>query len=329
LDSIPVFFGLDPTATGVLLAVALSLSGATVFRGFRLVRAPARENRRAWRSLGTWWLLFTVFSRVVILGRPAVALMMFGVSVLALRETLRLVRTSAAFPALTLLAGVLYAWGWMGWNPVFTVVLPSAILLLCAAWVVRFLWPVILLRRVFWVSVAFFEAVVGPSFVFAAASLTGSEGTDGSGMGWFLTLVILTEFNDIAQALCGRALGKRQLAPILSPGKTWEGAAGGILSTSLLALVLLPILTPIGRSHPNGLSLGIPPWIWSLFLGTVIATAGVGGDLIASVLKRRRGVKDAGDLLPAQGGVLDRFDSLAVTAPVFFILSYFLWVRTW
>jgi phosphatidate cytidylyltransferase len=148
-------------------------------------------------------------------------------------------------------------------------------------------------------------------------------------LGWFIALVLLTEINDISQAFWGRIAGRNQLAPELSPGKTWEGAVGGILSTSVLAVFVLPFLTAIGRTHPFGLVLPIPHWIWPLTLGIVLAVAGIGGDLIGSSLKRKRGVKDAGDLLPAQGGILDRFDSLAMTAPVFFLLSYLMWIRSW
>jgi len=329
LASILRVLGLDPATAGVLLVIFLLLSGATAVRGLRLARTPGPETRRAWRSLGTWWVFFMAVFIVVALGRPAVALTMFGVSLLLLRESLRLVRAPSALPALTLLGGAVYGWGWLEWESTFAVVLPAASLLLLAAWVARFRRTVTHSRRAFEVFVAFFMAVVGPSFVLGTASLPAGRGPGGNGEGWFLALVVLTELNDIAQAFLGRAVGKRQLAPVLSPGKTWEGALGGVLATSILALVLLPRLTPVGRVHPFGLPFPVPPWIWAPFLGTVIAAAGIGGDLSASHLKRKRGVKDAGDLLPAHGGLLDRFDSLSVAAPVFFMISYLLWIRAW
>jgi phosphatidate cytidylyltransferase len=147
--------------------------------------------------------------------------------------------------------------------------------------------------------------------------------------GWLVILIVLTEMNDIAQAWWGRSFGVHPLAPSLSPAKTWEGVLGGIGTTLLLAVVLAPTLTPFGRTQPLGLEAFGPPWIWAAVLGIVVALAGVGGDLMASALKRKKGVKDSGALLSAQGGFLDRFDSLALTAPAFFLITQLLWTRTW
>jgi phosphatidate cytidylyltransferase len=125
------------------------------------------------------------------------------------------------------------------------------------------------------------------------------------GAGWFLFLMRLTEFDDIAQALVGRSIGRRKIAPVVSPHKTWAGFVGGVLLTSLLAGLLGRWLTPW------------QPTV-AMLAGLLISLAGFLGDLNISGIKRDRGVKDSSNLLPGQGGVLDRIDSLTFAAPAFY-----------
>ena len=185
---------------------------------------------------------------------------------------------------------------------------------------------------------AFLESVAGPSFAVAVASLPApgamevapAEGAAlaGTRLGWLVLLLVLTELNDIAQAFWGRTFGRHRMAPRLSPNKTWEGFWGGVASTAAAAVVAAPAVTDWGRLVPPGASaVTLPPRVWSAVLGVLVAVAGVAGDLVASWLKRRAGVKDSGRLLPGQGGVLDRLDSLAVAAPVFFTVTWLLWMR--
>lgn len=121
-----------------------------------------------------------------------------------------------------------------------------------------------------------------------------------------LMLLVLTWAADVGAYFAGRTLGKRRLAPRISPGKTVEGAVGGLLLT-LIAAWLLALILP--ATVPGGLSLAV------LAIATFVAS--VAGDLLESMVKRRCGVKDSGTLLPGHGGVLDRIDSLTATAPVF------------
>ncbi len=130
----------------------------------------------------------------------------------------------------------------------------------------------------------------------------------GGPVGWFLYLVILTETNDIVQALVGRRVGVRHITPKVSPNKTVEGLLGGMAVTVLMSMGLAPLLTPL------------PPWAWPVAAGVVISLAGFLGDLNISAVKRDAGVKDSSHALPGMGGVLDRIDSLTLTAPVFYWL---------
>lgn len=119
-----------------------------------------------------------------------------------------------------------------------------------------------------------------------------------------LLLLFLTTANDISQYCVGKLFGRRPLTSLISPNKTIEGAIGGILITTLLCALILPGIILV-------------PFYWCAFIGLVTASAGIVGDLFISRLKRYAGAKDSGQLIPGHGGLLDRTDSLIMTAPVF------------
>ncbi len=123
-----------------------------------------------------------------------------------------------------------------------------------------------------------------------------------------LFLVALVAAADIGAFFAGRAFGRHKLAPRVSPGKSWEGLAGGIAGALLFAL-LVWWLVARGGDWPT------LPALLLIVIATVLAS--VLGDLAESMVKRHRGVKDSGTLLPGHGGVLDRLDSLTAAAPVF------------
>ena len=114
--------------------------------------------------------------------------------------------------------------------------------------------------------------------------------------------------NDAAAYFAGRAFGRVALAPLVSPKKTVEGFVGGIVGGVLLGLLIWWLL-PTGLSLPQALG-----------YGTVVAVAGVLGDLSKSLLKRSAQVKDSGSLLPGHGGLLDRLDGLLFAAPLLYLL---------
>lgn len=124
------------------------------------------------------------------------------------------------------------------------------------------------------------------------------------GAGLLFFVLFLTQFNDVAQYCSGKLLGRRKIIPEISPGKTWEGFLGGVVCTTLLAFSLAPYYTPFSMSH-------------AIAAGVLIACLGFVGDITVSAVKRDLGAKDSGNLLPGHGGVLDRLDSLTLTAPIF------------
>jgi len=121
-----------------------------------------------------------------------------------------------------------------------------------------------------------------------------------------LGLVAMIVLADSAAYFIGRRFGRHKLMPRLSPGKTWEGLAGALVAVAL-ALVLAGW----------GLGLAVAGQALLVLLGVITVALSVVGDLFESWLKRRRGVKDSGTLLPGHGGVLDRIDSITAAAPVF------------
>lgn len=168
-------------------------------------------------------------------------------------------------------------------------------------------------------------AATGPACTAAVAWLPPHPSGPDAPLGWLVLLAVLTELNDSAQAWWGRSIGRHRVAPRLSPRKTWEGLAGGVLTTTVVSAVVAPLLTPYGAVVPlDGAAPG-PTWIWSAGIGLLLALGGGAGDLLASAWKRRAGVKDSGRMLPGHGGILDRMDSLTVTAPLFYLVSRLLW----
>ncbi len=116
---------------------------------------------------------------------------------------------------------------------------------------------------------------------------------------------------DTAAYFVGRRFGRGQLAPQISPGKTWEGAAGGIAAVVVYALALLPLAARAGYAAPLD-ALRVGAWI---AFAVALAALSIVGDLHESLLKRRAGVKDSGSLLPGHGGILDRTDALLAAKP--------------
>jgi phosphatidate cytidylyltransferase len=164
-----------------------------------------------------------------------------------------------------------------------------------------------------WATTSFGIAYVGillPAIVLVAhlAPSGGSWTTQvgviglGSGAAWALTLVLVVWGYDTGAYLTGRLVGRRRLLDHISPSKTIEGMAGG--------LVLATVAAGIGA-----LLIGLEPW-HPLVIGPLVGLAAQAGDLAESMLKRAAGRKESGFLVPGHGGILDRIDSFLFAAPV-------------
>ena len=134
------------------------------------------------------------------------------------------------------------------------------------------------------------------------------------GRNWIFYTLFVTFATDTGAFFIGRAFGRRKLAPQISPGKTWEGAIGGLFGAVIISLFFIlptPLILPLS-------------WWHAVVLGIVISIFGQAGDLAESLLKRNVGVKDSGNLIPGHGGFLDRIDSVVFTGVV--VYYYVVWV---
>ena len=118
-----------------------------------------------------------------------------------------------------------------------------------------------------------------------------------------LSILVLVWIADTAAYFVGRAVGRRKLAPSISPGKTWEGAAGGVGGALAYAIICGTLIEGTA-------------WVPYLLAAALIASLSVVGDLFESAAKRQAGAKDSGTLLPGHGGILDRIDSVTAALPV-------------
>ena len=162
--------------------------------------------------------------------------------------------------------------------------------------------------------VGFAFLVLGPLYVgfFLATALmlrelTG-EGSSDLGRSWLLFALLITFASDTGAYGIGRVIGKRSMAPNISPNKTWEGSAGGFTSAVGAALILGLLL-----------DLDIPAWQQAV-IGGVVGVVAQGGDLVESKLKRIADVKDSSSIIPGHGGLLDRLDSILLALPAVYYL---------
>ena len=132
------------------------------------------------------------------------------------------------------------------------------------------------------------------------------------GSHWLILLFLITGMSDSCAYYAGRAFGKHKLCPQISPGKTVQGFIGGLIGAVLATVLLGHYLFP-----------ATPAWAIGLIAG-LTTCLGVVGDLIESVIKRSVKVKDSGSILPGHGGLLDRMDSLLISAPSYYYLVFLL-----
>ena len=147
--------------------------------------------------------------------------------------------------------------------------------------------------------------VVG--LVLITAAITAIFNVWESSPWWLMYLFLLVWGADSGAYFVGRKLGRRKLAPSVSPNKSIEGLLGGIVTVAIIIVIVQTVY----------LNLTLSQHILFLILSIVTVFSSVQGDLFESMIKRRAGIKDSGRILPGHGGVLDRIDSLLAAAPIF------------
>lgn len=191
--------------------------------------------------------------------------------------------------------------GWM-WSPEQ----PRLLLLLALAvawWVIAFLWLSLAPTRHHPMLTLFCGVpVLVPAFLALSRLQSASHGF-ARGPQIVLWLVLLVIAADVGAYFAGRNFGRRRLAPRVSPGKTWEGVAGGLALVALVAWA--------GAAHFD------LPRLAAVGFGCAVGIFSIVGDLTESMFKRAAGLKDSGALLPGHGGLLDRIDSVTAAAPLY------------
>ena len=149
------------------------------------------------------------------------------------------------------------------------------------------------------------------AFVVLEGALVAIVALQARSAAFALAAMAIVWIADTAAYFTGRRLGRHKLAPRISPGKTWEGAAGAVVAVVAYALLLVPLARRAGFAAEID-ARAIAVWI---LLAIALVALSIVGDLHESLLKRRAGVKDSGSLLPGHGGVMDRIDALLAAMP--------------
>ena len=314
-----------------LLATFGSLVAGTIARLATLHRADEQTRVKRLSSLRTWWVLAVVILSGVLAGRVGIFALLAAASLLAMREYVSIAipkhlnvthdrwSTGFVYAAIVVYYIAMYFAG-----PMATRFAAAGFIAL--AWIVATIHVLQgetanYTQRTAALVWGAMIVVFGLSHAALITNLAPGANPVAGPVGWFLYLLVLTEVNDISQALVGRRLGghlRHRIARRVSPNKTWEGFIGGVVVTLLLSMMVAPWLTPLAQwpLKIGPLVLEGAFYTWPLVLGLLIAVAGLIGDLNMSAVKRDVGVKDSSELLPGMGGIIDRVDSLTFTAPV-------------
>lgn len=310
-----MFSALTPNAAWFLAGIfgLLLLASGVVF-GLRRAH-PDRDYGELSARVNSWWVMAGVFAGAMALSRTLSLVFLGFVSFLALKEYLSLIPTRRADRRVLFWAylaiPVQYYWVAIGWYGMFIIFIPVYLFLLLPLRMVVIGETAGFLRAAGSLQWGLMLTVFNLSHMAFLLALPAERNPAGGGAGLVLFLMFLTQFNDVAQYVWGKTLGRHKIIPKVSPKKTWEGFLGGVATTTLAAWLLAPHLTPLaGWEAPVA--------------GLLIGLAGFVGDVNISALKRDLGIKDSGSLIPGHGGILDRVDSLTFTAPLFFHFLYYL-----
>ena len=265
-------------------------------------------NNLATRSLTAVFFVIVMVGSVL-LGQNVFSVLMFIVTILSLNEFINIVTSDKVQPALwpTLIAGgsiygilTANAMGLIAPEGLFVIIPFIFMLFLLELWrnksnpftnIAMSIAGVVYIALPFGLLMYFFDPV----------TLSGYKH-----FGIVLGYLLILWLNDTGAYFVGSLLGKHKLFERISPGKTWEGSAGG---------AVFGLLTAWGLSFVFH-QLDVKQW---MLLSLIVVVAGTLGDLVESMLKRSLGIKDSGDILPGHGGILDRFDAVLLSAPFVFV----------
>lgn len=299
----------------LLAAVAIVLGVATLWSEILRQRAgdaglsPLTENLIT--RIGSWWSVVIILGFAFFAGYGIVILLFAFCSFAALREFLTLTTKNAGdhwalLAAFFVVLPVQYYLIWIGWYGLYSIFIPVyAFLIMPMVTALRGTSENYLIR----VSETQWALMVAVFCVSHVPALLTLDIPDFEGRNVLLIayLILVVQVNDVAQYIIGKRHGKRLVAPHISKTKTVEGLIGGLIVSTITAM-LLTWITPFT--------------IWqSALFGFVTAALGYLGGFVMLAIKRDRGIKDWGHLVAGQGGFVDRMDGIAFSAPIFFHLT--------
>jgi phosphatidate cytidylyltransferase len=302
------------TLAVLLVATATGQILRRLARSQQAVATVANVNLR----IAAWWVLCLLVGLALALGNGTAVAVFALFSSLAFAELTRMIGVSG--PDRRELFGMFFAFTaaqyglvWSGRYEVFSILIPVCAFIYIpvraalAGHTDRFL------ERTAKIAWALMLCTYCLSYAPALLTLDipGYAGRNATLLFYFLLVV---QSSDVLQYCWGKLFGRRRIASRISPNKTWEGFAGGVLTSTALGVVLY-------RATP------FRPW-QAAVICAIVTLAGFAGGLTMSAIKRERGAKDFGALVIGHGGVLDRLDSVCLSAPVFFYLVRYFYAAT-
>lgn len=287
------------------IGALFALLGVATIIGSILGTRPHFDDLR--QRILSWWFILPLFFVALIMKGPVFLILLAFISFIGLKEFISSISTRQIdrkiIFVLYLAIPIQYTLVWYH-SFIFTYFIPLYMFLVIAFMAIiagKTKGMLVSIATLYW---GLMLTVYCMSYIGYLNTLPLSTNYPAGGAGVILYLVVLTQLNDVAQYCWGKLLGGRKIIPKVSPNKTLAGFIGGVITIPLLAISL------------NGLFISFHPLL-ALLSGVIIAVSGFLGDILLSAVKRDLGIKDFSNLIPAHGGMLDRVDSLIVTAPVF------------
>jgi len=311
MDCFPPILGYFFTIYGLLIAatgLSLLLKKKIIENKGEATYVNIRERIRS------WWVMMTLLVAALAIGKTGTIILFAFVSLLALREFITMTPTRASdHRTLCWVFFILLPYQYMlvytEWYGLFSIFIPVYAFLIVPIRTVlkddyeRFLERTAKIQWGMMVSVYFISHI--PALLYL-----NIDGFNGANVQLILFLILVSQLSDIFQYIVGKTFGKTKIAPSVSPNKTVEGFVGGVALAVLFGASLWKT-TPFSMTQ-------------AALIAAVIGVVGFFGGLTMSAIKRDRGIKDYGNLIPGHGGMLDRIDSLCFAAPVYFhIIRYY------
>lgn len=297
----------------VLSSILVILILSTLITYIMMKKNPSNGLTEVMLRIKSWWFMFFIFTLALVIHSTISLIFMCILSFLALKEYFSLIPFNRSHRLVIFWAylsiPIQFLFIYFELYGMFIIFIPVYMFLLIPIQAIIVGDTKNFLHSISAVQWGMMLMVFGLSHLAFLLVLPGREDST-AGAGLVLFLVVLTQANDVAQFIWGKTLGKHKIVPKVSPNKTWEGFIGGVITTTLLSMILAPLITPLTL-------------LGSIIAGLYIGIMGFIGDVNISALKRDLNIKDTSALIPGHGGLLDRVDSLTYTAPLFFHFARF------